>query len=99
MMLKAEEHIRKIILYVAEKIGNEVALEKLYQLEKSIDNLRDNPRMGMDPYYRLLIRPGFKVLTVEKNLIFYKINDERKEIIIYAVVDQRQDYINIIRGL
>ena len=99
MMLKAEEHIRKIILYGAEKIGNEVALEKLYQLEKSIDNLRDNPRMGMDPYYRLLRRQGFKVLIVEKNLIFYKINDERKEIIIYAVVDQRQDYINIIRGL
>ena len=47
----------------------------------------------------MLRRQGFKVLIVEKNLIFYKINDERKEIIIYAVVDQRQDYINIIRGL
>ena len=79
MMLKAEEHIRKIILYVAEKIGNEVALEKLYQLEKSIDNLRDNPRMGMDPYYRLLRRQGFKVLIVEKNLIFIKLMMNEKK--------------------
>lgn len=95
----ADEQIREIILYIAEKFGNEVALDKLSQLEKGINNLRDNPRMGIDPHYRLLKRQGFKVLIVEKNLVFYKINNEQKEIIIYAVVDQRQDYINIVRGL
>ena len=35
----------------------------------------------------------------EKDLFFYKINEENKTVIVYAVVDGRQDYLNIIRGL
>ena len=38
-------------------------------------------------------------MMLEKDLVFYKINESRKEIVIYAIVDQRQDYLNIIRGL
>ena len=38
-------------------------------------------------------------MILEKDLVFYKINESKKEVIIYAVVDQRQDYLNIIRGL
>jgi len=39
------------------------------------------------------------VLILEKDLVFYKINENRKEVTVYAVVDQRQDYLSIIRGL
>ena len=39
------------------------------------------------------------IIVLEKNLVFYKVNEDKKEVIIYAVVDQRQDYLNIIRGL
>ena len=42
---------------------------------------------------------GYKVFVLEKDLVFYKINESPKEIVIYAIVDQRQDYLNIIRGL
>lgn len=95
----ADAQIRKIILYIAEQFGNHVALEKLQQLEESIMNLSANPRMGVDPHYLVLKRQGYKVLILEKNLVFYKINEEKKEVVIYAVVDHRQDYLNIIRGL
>ncbi len=44
-------------------------------------------------------RQGYRVLILEKNLVFYKIDEENKRVMIYAVVDQRQDYLNIIRGL
>ena len=54
--------------------------------------------MGVNTHYLVLKRQGYKVLILEKNLVFYKINDEKK-IIIYAVVEQRQDYLNIIIGL
>lgn len=47
----------------------------------------------------MLKRQGYKVLILKKNLVFYKINEEKKEVTVYAVVDQRQDYLNIIRGL
>ena len=95
----ADAQIRKIILYIAEQFRNHVALEKLQQLEESIMNLSTNPRRGVDPHYLVLKRQGYKVLIFEKNLVFYKINEEKKEVVIYAVVDQRQDYLNIIRGL
>ena len=53
----------------------------------------------MLPRYAVLKRQGYRVLILEKNLAFYKVNEEQREVIIYAFVDQRQDYLNIIRGL
>ena len=95
----ADAHIRKIILYVAENFGNEVALKKLEELEQSIIDLGNRPSIGLEPRYLVLKRQGYKVLILEKNLVFYKVNEAKKEVAIYAVVDQRQDYLNIIRGL
>ncbi len=95
----ADSLIRKIILSVAENFGNDVALEKLDHLEKSIMSLGDNPYIGVEPKYNVLRRQGYLVLILEKDLVFYKVDDSKKQVIIYAVVDQRQDYLSIIRGL
>ena len=94
----ADVQIRKIILYIAENFGNAVALEKLKKLEQSILDLGDNPFKGVEPRYLVLKRQGYKVLIFE-NIVFYKVDEQKKEVIVYAVVDQRQDYLNIIRGL
>ena len=95
----ADAGIRKIILYVAQNFGNDVALEKLDEIEKRILSLGDNPYIGTDPGYLVLKRQGYKVLILDKDLVFYKIDEDNKKVVIYAVVDQRQDYLNIIRGL
>ncbi len=95
----ADSLIRKIILYVAENFGDDVALEKLDYLEEAILNLGDNPYIGVDPKYNVLKRQGYLVLVLEKDLVFYKVDDNKKQVIIYAVVDQRQEYLGIIRGL
>lgn len=95
----ADSLIRKIILYVAENFGDDVALEKLDYLEEAIMNLGDNPYIGVGPKYNVLKRQGYLVLILEKDLIFYKVDDNKKQVIVYAVVDQRQDYLSIIRGL
>ena len=58
-----------------------------------------DPYIGTEPRYLVLKRQGYKVLVLEKDLVFYKIDEENKKVIIYAVVDQRQDYLNIVRGL
>ena len=91
--------IRKIVMYIARNFGEDIALKKLNDLEKNIYLLEDNPYLGIAPRYPVLKRQGYKVLILEKDLIFYKINEDKREIIIYAVVDQRQDYLNIIQGL
>ena len=95
----ADAGIRKIILYVAQNFGNTVALEKLDEIEKRILDLGDDPYIGTNPGYLVLKRQGYKVLILEKDLIFYKIDEENKKVVVYAVVDQRQDYLNIIHGL
>lgn len=95
----ADAGIRKIILYVAQNFGNTVALENLDEIEKRILDLGDDPYIGVDPRYLVLKRQGYKVLVLEKDLVFYKIDEENKKVVVYAVVDQRQDYLNIIRGL
>lgn len=95
----ADSLIRKIILYVAECFGNNVALEKLDELEKDIMSLGDDPYIGVDPKYAVLRRQGYKVLITKMDLVFYKIDEKNKVVTVYAVVDQRQDYLSIIRGL
>lgn len=95
----ADSLIRKIVLYVAENFGTDVALEKLDNLEDVIMSLGENPYIGTEPKYNILKRQGYLVLILEKDLVFYKVDDDKRQVIIYAVVDQRQDYLSIIRGL
>ena len=95
----ADTLIRRIILYVAQNFGTEIALEKLDELEKSINSLESNPYIGEEPRYPVLRRQGYKVLILEKDLVFYKVDDDKRVATIYTVVDQRQDYLSIIRGM
>ena len=78
---------------------NETALEKLDELEQGISSLEENPYIGVQPGYRILRRQGYRVLILEKDLVFYKVDETDKTVTIYAVVDQRQDYLSIVRGL
>lgn len=95
----ADAGIRKTILYVAQNFGNTVALEQLDEIEERIISLGEDPYIGTEPRYLVLRRQGFKVLIIEKDLVFYKVDEKNKKVVIYAVVDQRQDYLNIVRGL
>ena len=95
----ADSLIRKIVLYAAENFGTDVALEKLDNLEEAIMSLGENPYIGTEPKYNILKRQGYLVLILDKDLVFYKVDDEKRQVIVYAVVDQRQDYLSIIRGL
>lgn len=95
----ADSGLRKIILSIAENFGVETALEKLDVIEKQIALLEENPFLGTAPHYMVLKRQGYKVLVLDKDLVFYKINEAEQTVIIYAIVDQRQDYLSILQGL
>ena len=43
----ADEQIRKIILYINDNFGPEIAIQKLDELEESILRLGDTPDIGM----------------------------------------------------
>ena len=95
----ADALIRGNILYIAENLGNSVALKKLSELEEAILSLGDNPYIGTTPKYNVLKRQGYMVLILEKDIVSYKINEEKKIVTIYAIVDHREDYSSIIQGL
>ena len=96
---KADSGIRSIILYIAQAFGNNVALKKLDEMEKAIEALATDPYRGIEPRYHVLRKQGYRVLVLEKDLVFYKVNEEERTVIVHAVVDQRQDYLNIINGV
>ena len=70
----ADSGIKRIVLYIAQNFGVDVALEKLNSLESQILELGDNPYIGTDPAYLVLKRQGYKVHILEKDLVFYKID-------------------------
>lgn len=94
---KADEQLREIIFYIAEDSGDvDIALNYLEKIEESINNLKMFPRAGVEPKYAILRKQGYRVLIVEKHLIFYKINDGERAVVIHAIVDSRREYINLV---
>lgn len=94
---KADEQLREIIFYIAEDSGSiDIALNYLDKIEKAINSLEEFPMSGSIPRYSILKKQGFRVLIVERHLVFYKIYEDKKEVVIYAIVDGRREYRNLI---
>ena len=93
---RAEEQLRETVLYRAELTGKDGALRLLDQLERELGRLALLPEAGNGPRYSVLRARGYRVLTVEKQLVFYKVDRERETVTVYAVVDGRRDYLNLV---
>ncbi len=94
---KADDQLREIIYYIADDSGSiDVALNYLNKIEKAIDRLNDFPMSGSLPKYSILRKQGYRVLIVERHLIFYKVNCNERIVTVYAIVDSRQEYKNLI---
>ncbi|NLJ40135.1 MAG: type II toxin-antitoxin system RelE/ParE family toxin [Clostridiales bacterium] len=94
---KAEDQLRDIIYYIADDSGSiDTALKHLDKIEEAINRLKEFPNSGSIPRYSILKKQGYRVVIVEKHLIFYKANKKNKTVIIYAIVDGRGEYINLI---
>lgn len=94
---KAEEQLRDIIFYIADDSGDiEIALRYLNKIETAINLLQEFPESGSIPGYLVLKKQGYRVVIVERHLVFYKINEEDKLVVIYAIVDGRREYRNLI---
>ena len=94
---KAEEQLREIIFYIADDSGSvDIALNYLDKIEAAIKHLEEFPLSGSIPRYSILRRQGYRVLIVEKHLIFYKVAENEKLFNVYAGVDGRREYRNLI---
>ena len=94
---KAEDQLRDIIYYIADDSGSiDTALKYLDKIEEAINRLKEFPNSGSIPRYSILKKQGYRVVIVEKHLIFYKVSEENKTVIVYAIVDGRREYQNLI---
>ncbi len=94
---KAEDQLREIIYYIADDSGSiDTAIKYLDKIEKPINRLKEFPYSGNIPRYSILKKQGYRVVIMEKHLIFYKVNEENETVIIYAIVDGRREYKNLI---
>lgn len=94
---KADEQLREIIFYIADDSGSiDIALNYLGKIEKAIKRLEDFLMSGNIPKYSILRKQGYRVLIVERHLVFYKVNSDAGIVTIYAVVDGRREYKNLL---
>ena len=94
---KANDELYEHIRYIADDSGSvQTALDYLDKVEHAIMLLEDTPNMGSQPRYSILRRQGYRILTVEKHLVFYKVDEEALRVTIYAVVHSRREYQNLI---
>ena len=94
---KAEEQLREIIFHIADDSGDvDVALGYLDKIETAINRLQEFPESGSIPRYSILKKQEYRVVIIERHLVFYKINEEDKLVIIYAIVEGRREYRNLI---
>lgn len=94
---KTEEQLREIIFYIAADSGDiDLALEYLDKIETAINCFKEFPESGSVPRYSILKKQGYRVVIVERHLIFYKINEADELVIIYAIVDGKREYRNLV---
>lgn len=94
---KFDEQLREIIYYIADSSQDiNLALTQLQRLEKAIERLEEFPNSGSIPHYSSLKRRGYRVLIIEKYLIFYKVDLEKEIVYLYSVFNSRQEYLNLI---
>lgn len=94
---QADEQLRNIIFYIADDSGSiDIALNYLGKIEKAVKRLEDFPLSGSIPRYLILRKQGYRVVVVERHLVFYKVNSDERVVTIYAIVDGRQEYKNLL---
>lgn len=81
------------------QFSKETAIQVKENIQNSISNLMNHPYMGAKPKIKALNDSDFRMLILEKLIIFYTVVEETKTIYLISILDQRQDYVNILNGL
>ena len=81
------------------QFSKETAIQVKENIQNSISNLMNHPYMGTTPKIRALNDSDFRMLILEKLIIFYTVVEEARTIYLISILDQRQDYVNILNGL
>ena len=92
---KANDQLNNIVNYIAGETQNiDIALNYLKKIEQSILELSEFPYIGVKPRYSILRKQGYRVLVIDRLLVFYKVKESSESVIIYAIFNEKQEYRN-----
>ena len=87
---KFNDQLTDIIMYINS------AFSKKEAIEEQINNLKEFPLIGVVPRYQPISKQGYRALICKQNIIFYKVNEDKKEITLHIIVPSKRNYINLI---
>ena len=93
---KFNDQLTDIIMYLKNAFTKKEAVEYLNYLEEQINILREYPEIGVVPRYQAIAKQGYRALICQQNIIFYKINKDKKQIMLHLVVPAKTNYLNLI---
>lgn len=93
---KFNDQLTDIIMYINNAFSKKEAIEYLNYLEEQINNLKNFPLIGVVPRYQAISKQGYRALICKQNIIFYKIDENKKEIVLHIIVSSKRNYINLI---
>ena len=87
---EADAEILSILSYIAAlSQSHDAALERF---ESALAQLANAPHSGRLPRYVSLIRCGYRVLAVDKYLLFHTIDDAAGRVLLHHIFDSRTAY-------
>lgn len=91
---QAHQDLEAIYTYIS-KDGKNIASQQINLIFKSLDNLKEFPKMGKDISNHLDTKYKYRSLSIEKSYIaFYRI--EQDHIMIIRILRTSQDYISLL---
>ena len=93
---KFNDQLMDIIIYLNDTFSQKEAIDYLLYLEEQIEKLKKYPFMETVPRYQAINKQGYRALMSKQNIIFYKVNEEKKEIVLHIIVSSRRNYLNLI---
>lgn len=90
---RADDDLYNIVEYIAaDNVQNARKLRN--EVLESVKNLEQFPNIGVDPKDDYLVQKGYRMLIVEKYLVFYLI--ENDEVNITAVIHGAMSYAHLL---
>lgn len=87
------EIIARFIMFGSEN-GAKRIREKL---TKTLERIRFQPYSGVAAADKSLAKAGFRVVVVERYLIFYKVFENEKKVSVYRILNGKTNYITFLK--
>ena len=92
--ISALEDLRNIKFYLEENYGESVALGKIREISRRVRRLEQFPLTGVSLSNLVKSSLNYRYLVVEKNYVFYRIDNNRIKII--RILNERQGFIKLL---